>query len=107
VSGVDEQNAGLVSGIATTAVQIGGAVGVAILSSVAVTTTMAQPIGTPPAVMLTAGFTQAFAVASVMLAAAVPIALIFLRLRPREEVIGKAPSTSSAPPLVAPPAIGA
>jgi EmrB/QacA subfamily drug resistance transporter len=59
VSGVDEADAGLASGLNNASFQIGGALGVAILTSVAV----AQTEGSEPLVALTAGFQSAFAAA--------------------------------------------
>jgi predicted MFS family arabinose efflux permease len=59
VSGVDEADAGLASGLNNASFQIGGALGVAILSSVAI----AQTEGSEPLVALTAGFQSAFAAA--------------------------------------------
>jgi MFS family permease len=58
VSGVDEADAGLASGLNNASFQIGGALGVAILSSVAIAHTEAS---TP--VALTAGFQSAFTAA--------------------------------------------
>jgi EmrB/QacA subfamily drug resistance transporter len=59
VSGVGEADAGLASGLNNASFQIGGALGVAILSSVAI----AQTEGSEPLVALTAGFQSAFAAA--------------------------------------------
>ena len=59
LAGVAEAEAGLASGLNNTSFQIGGAVGVAILSSVAIS----QADGTEPLVALTNGFQSAFAVA--------------------------------------------
>jgi hypothetical protein len=59
VSGVDEADAGLASGLNNASFQIGGALGVAILSSVAV----AHTDGSEPLVALTAGFQSAFTAA--------------------------------------------
>jgi EmrB/QacA subfamily drug resistance transporter len=59
VSGVDEADAGLASGLNNASFQIGGALGVAILSSVAIANTE----GSDPLVALTAGFQSAFTAA--------------------------------------------
>ncbi len=81
VSGVREQDSGLVSGVSTTAIQVGGSIGLAVLATVAATTTRRHH-GTTVADALTAGYTSAFQIAAVMLALAVPIAIGSLRLRP-------------------------
>jgi len=85
VSGVTDQHSGLVSGVSTTAIQIGGAIGLAILATVAATTTAHQAPGTPLPQALTAGYTHAFQIAAIIIALAVPIALTVLRLRPTNE----------------------
>jgi EmrB/QacA subfamily drug resistance transporter len=59
LAGVAESDAGLASGLNNSSFQIGGAIGVAILSTVAVS----QAEGTNPAVALTNGFQSAFATA--------------------------------------------
>ena len=72
---------GLVSGVSTTAIQIGGSIGVAVLATVAATTAR-HHAGAAGAAALAAGYTQAFRVGAVIIALAVPLALVFLRLRP-------------------------
>jgi EmrB/QacA subfamily drug resistance transporter len=59
LAGVDEADAGLASGLNNSSFQIGGAVGVAIVSTVAVS----QADGSDPVVALTNGFQSAFATA--------------------------------------------
>jgi EmrB/QacA subfamily drug resistance transporter len=81
VSGVKEEHSGLVSGVSTTAIQIGGSIGVAVLATVAATTAR-HHAGAAGAAALAAGYTQAFRVGAVIIALAVPLALVFLRLRP-------------------------
>src|SRR2546421_2073384 len=85
VSGVKEEHSGLVSGVSLTAIQVGGAIGLAILATVAATTTAHQAPGTPLPQALTAGYTRAFEVSAIIIALAVPIALTLLRLRPTAE----------------------
>jgi EmrB/QacA subfamily drug resistance transporter len=83
VSGVEPEQSGLVSGVSMTAIQIGGALGLSILSTVAASTIgdrLAAGAAMPTA--LTDGYTDAFRIAALMVAAAVPIAFGFLRLRP-------------------------
>jgi len=82
VSGIDEDHSGLVSGVSTTAIQIGGAIGVAILATVAATTAAHPALGTPMLQAVTDGYTHAFRIGSLLIAGAVPIALALLRLRP-------------------------
>src|SRR3954469_18988495 len=71
VSGVKEEDSGLVSGVSLTAIQIGGAVGLALLATVAATTTAHQAPGTPLPQALTAGYTRAFEVSALIIALAV------------------------------------
>jgi hypothetical protein len=84
VSGVKERHSGLVSGVSTTAIQLGGAIGLAVLASIAASTTThrANPAS---AQALTAGYTHAFLAGAITIALAVPIALALLRLRPTND----------------------
>jgi EmrB/QacA subfamily drug resistance transporter len=78
LAGVDERDAGLASGLNNSSFQIGGAVGVAILSTVAVS----HAAGADPAAALTNGFQAAFATAIVFAAAGAAFAVLLLgRLR--------------------------
>jgi hypothetical protein len=74
VTGVDAADAGLASALNNASFQIGGALGVAILSSVAV----AQADGSEPLVALTAGFQSAFAAAIAFAAFGILAAAILL-----------------------------
>src|SRR5206468_11773200 len=69
-------------GVSTTAIQIGGAIGLAVLATIAATTTRNQAAGTETTDALSAGYTRAFQVGAVIISLAVPIALALLRLRP-------------------------
>jgi EmrB/QacA subfamily drug resistance transporter len=91
LAGVADAEAGLASGLNNTSFQIGGAVGVAILSSVAVS----QADGADPLVALTNGYQSAFATA---------IAFAVLGLLVAIPLLGKvrAPAPHAAEPAVAP-----
>jgi MFS family permease len=91
VSGVDEQHSGLVSGVSTTAIQVGGSIGVAVLATIAATTIRNQAPGTPLPEVLAAGYTHAFRIGAIIIALAVPIALTLLRLRPTRSLTGNSP----------------
>src|SRR5436189_5925 len=82
VSGVKEEHPGLVSGVSLTAIQIGGAIGLAVLATVAATTTAHPAPGTPLPQAVTAGYTPAFELSAIIIALALPIAFTLLRLRP-------------------------
>jgi EmrB/QacA subfamily drug resistance transporter len=76
----EARDGGLASGLMTTAQQIGGAIGIAALITIATDhTTGALHAGTPVASALTAGFQAAFHVEAGIIAAAALLALILLR----------------------------
>jgi EmrB/QacA subfamily drug resistance transporter len=89
LGGVEERQAGLASGLINTSQQIGGAIGVAVMSTVAIEhaeTLLAE--GNPPAIAFTDGFQWGFWVCFAIWAAALAGALGLVR---REEVqIGEA-----------------
>jgi EmrB/QacA subfamily drug resistance transporter len=60
LAGTRPNEAGLASGLINTSQQIGGAVGIALLSTIAVSTTEDASAGTPVPVALTDGFVNAF-----------------------------------------------
>jgi EmrB/QacA subfamily drug resistance transporter len=89
LAGTKPQEAGLASGLINTTQQIGGAVGIAILSTVAVSTTDdATANGTAVPVALTDGFVNAFWVGAAIAFAGVLVSIFLVRgrdLRPQEE----------------------
>jgi EmrB/QacA subfamily drug resistance transporter len=88
LAGTKPQEAGLASGLINTTQQIGGAVGIAILSTVAVSTTDdATANGTAVPVALTDGFVNAFWVGAAIAFAGVLVSIFLVRgrdLRPQE-----------------------
>jgi EmrB/QacA subfamily drug resistance transporter len=96
VSGVGEHDSGLVSGVSTTSIQIGGSIGVAVLGTVAATTAQ-HSAGASVPLALAAGYTHAFGIGAILIAAAIPIALVFLRLHPTNE---------AAPEIAVPDQVG-
>jgi EmrB/QacA subfamily drug resistance transporter len=91
LAGVSEADAGLASGLNNSSFQIGGAVGVAILSTVAVS----QAEGTDPLVALTNGFQAAFATAIIFAAVGVLVAVALLG-KLRLPVAGGEPAAARA-----------
>lgn len=81
VSGAAREHSGLVSGVSTTVMQVGGAIGIAVLATVATTSTGNASATEPVNEALAHGFGTAFFVSAWILAAAAPIALAALRLR--------------------------
>ena len=82
LAGIAEREAGLASGLLNTSQQIGGAIGVAIASTVAAThfQTLVRS-GTAPSDALTSGFHWAFWVCGAIGLAAVPVTLLLVRSR--------------------------
>ncbi|ROP36991.1 MFS transporter [Saccharothrix texasensis] len=82
MSDAKPDDAGLASGLFTTTQQVGMAVGVAVLSTLAAARTGAElAAGVAEPVALTAGYHVAFTVAAALLVAAFAVALIVLRKR--------------------------
>ncbi len=80
LAGVQAQEAGLASGLINTSQQIGGAVGVAILSTIATTRTSDLiSSGTAAPLALTSGFRAAFAVAAGLTLLGVIVTLVVIR----------------------------
>ncbi|HXV35348.1 MAG TPA: DHA2 family efflux MFS transporter permease subunit [Gaiellaceae bacterium] len=88
LAGTKAQEAGLASGLINTSQQIGGAVGIALLSTIAVSTTdNAVSSGTAAPVALTDGFVNAFWAGAAIAFAGVLVSIFLVRgrdLRPQE-----------------------
>jgi MFS family permease len=79
--GVDDAHTGLASGLFNTAQQIGGALGTAVLATVATSTTTDElKKGTDPASAAVDGFSDAFTVAIGFSALCLVVVLVFLRM---------------------------
>jgi MFS family permease len=100
MSGATPSDSGLASGLVNTSLQVGGAVGLAILATLATARTNALlAAGDPPASALTGGYHLAFLVAAGLVAAAVTLALVVLRSeRPRAEEEARAEPDGAQPP---------
>jgi EmrB/QacA subfamily drug resistance transporter len=90
-AGTRQEEAGLASGLMNTSQQIGGAVGIAILSTVAISTTNGANPGTEVPVALTDGFQAAFWTGAAIAFAGVLVSIFLVRgrdLRPQEVEAG-------------------
>jgi EmrB/QacA subfamily drug resistance transporter len=102
LAGVAERESGLASGLSNTAFQIGAALGVAIVTTVAVSRSedfLAANEGANPLVVLNEGFQSAFLASGVLAAIGVAVALMLLPGRARKappERLEPAPATGSA-----------
>lgn len=82
LTGIAQQHAGVASGLLNTAQQVGGALGVAIASTVATTHTVTRLAeGAPGPEALTAGFQAAFWACCAIAALAIPVGLLVARPR--------------------------
>jgi EmrB/QacA subfamily drug resistance transporter len=87
LAGVQPAEAGLASGLINTSQQIGGALGIAALSSIATSTTGDQiSTGTVPAIALTSGFQDAFVAGALVGFIGILVAIFVVRGRDLEEV---------------------
>jgi hypothetical protein len=91
MSGATAHDAGLASGLLNTTLQVGGAVGLAVLATLSSEETAGRIAdGQSTASALTAGYTLAFTVAAMLLVVAIVVAATILRPAPREpEVVGE------------------
>jgi MFS family permease len=100
LAGVAEHEAGLASGLINTSQQLGGAIGVAVASTIAAsraTTLLHQ--GAAPAAALTSGFHWAFWACGLIGLAAVPVTFLLVR---RNELAKAVASTTMKEPKPAP-----
>jgi EmrB/QacA subfamily drug resistance transporter len=87
LAGVQPAEAGLASGLFNTTQQIGGALGIAALSSIATSTTSDQlATGTAPAFALTDGFQDAFIAGGIVAFVGILVSIFVVRGRDLEEV---------------------
>jgi sugar phosphate permease len=98
LAGVAEHEAGLASGLTNTALQIGGALGVAILTSVAVSSSrhyLAAHAGAGQLVVLNDGYQAAFLACVVLAGIGIALALLLLgrSRQPRQATLQPAPAT--------------
>jgi EmrB/QacA subfamily drug resistance transporter len=102
LAGVPERDAGIASGLSNTAFQLGGALGVAIVSTVAVSRSkdfLTANDGADPLIVLTEGLQSAFLGCVALSAAGVALALLLLgpsRKAPRRERPESVPTTAAA-----------
>jgi EmrB/QacA subfamily drug resistance transporter len=97
-AGTRQEEAGLASGLMNTSQQIGGAVGIAILSTVATsTTTSAVGDGTQLPIALTDGFQAAFWTGAAIAFAGVLVSIFLVRGRDLQPQEGEAPVAEAVP----------
>jgi EmrB/QacA subfamily drug resistance transporter len=103
-SGVSGEDAGLASGLFNTAQQVGGSLGLAILSTLAASQTASVLHGSAPAAVIAArvsGYHVAFLAAAIMLAIGVVLLMFALRPRHMRDVELAIETTGTAPAMAA------
>ncbi|MBB4935501.1 EmrB/QacA subfamily drug resistance transporter [Lipingzhangella halophila] len=85
VQGVAPEDSGIASGLINTSQQIGGALGLATLASIAVTAAENQPAGTALPEALTNGYTTGLLGAGAFYLAAILVTVLLLRPRPTSQ----------------------
>jgi EmrB/QacA subfamily drug resistance transporter len=97
VRGVAPQDSGIASGLVNISQQVGAALGLAILASIAATATADQPAGTTMRDALTNGYTTGLLGAGAFYLAAILTAVLLLRPRPGESGTESPPTPDKAP----------
>jgi EmrB/QacA subfamily drug resistance transporter len=102
LAGVEARDAGVASGLLNTSRQIGGAVGLAVVSTIATTYTSHYVAGHPGTSSLngsalTHGFDIAFSVLAVLAVIGAVIAALFVESRPRRPKVVELPEPQSMP----------
>ncbi len=93
MSVVSAEDSGVISGLANTTQQVGGALGVAVAATLATwRTSLLLAEGRPAAPALTAGYHLAFGVGAALVVAALAVAVAFLRPAAPSEPKGAAPT---------------